>query len=243
MSMKTLIRLFVVAALTLGLIPAQEPKADALSGSAFVVERGTRILLSLLNSVSTKTAAEGDRVYLATSFPVLIAGRVVVPPGSYVTGTVTSVKRAGRMKGRSELYIRFDSLTLPNGVTRDFRSRPGSLDGTNDGELDRAEGKIKGDTDKVGDATKVGTAAGWGGMAGGVASGMKGAGIGAAAGAAAGLIGVMMSRGPDAILERGSTLEMVLDRDLTYEPKELDFGGYPTAGAERRPGEGFGRRN
>ena len=207
----------------------------------YVVETGTRILLNLLNSVSTKTAAEGDRIYLSTGFPVLVGGRVVVPTGSYVAGTVTSVKRAGKVKGRAELYVRFDSLTLPNGVTRDFRSRPGSLDGSNKGELDRTEGKIKGDSDKMGDTTKVGTGAGWGAMVGGISSGATGAGIGAAAGAAAGLIGVMMSRGPDAMLERGTTLEMVLDRDLSYAADELDFGpaGNP---ADRRGSEGLSRR-
>lgn len=208
---------------------------------SYVVETGTRILLNLLNSVSTKTAAEGDRVYLATGFPVLLGGRVVVPPGSYVAGTVTSVKRAGKMKGRAELYVRFDSLTLPNGVTRDFRSRPGSLDGSNRGELDRTEGKIKGDSDKIGDTSKVGTGAGWGAMVGGISSGAKGAGIGAAAGAAAGLIGVMMSRGPDAMLERGTTLEMVLDRDLSFTADELDFGAAGSADG-RRGGEGLNRR-
>jgi len=221
-------------------LTAQQAESQQVERT-YVVETGTRILLNLLNSVSTKTAAEGDRVYLATGFPVLLGGRVVVPPGSYVAGTVTSVKRAGKMKGRAELYVRFDSLTLPNGVTRDFRSRPGSLDGSNKGELDRTEGKIKGDSDKIGDTSKVGTGAGWGAMVGGISSGAKGAGIGAAAGAAAGLIGVMMSRGPDAMLERGTTLEMVLDRDLSFTADELDFG---TAGSAdgRRAGDGLNRR-
>jgi len=34
--------------------------------------------------------------------------------------TVTQVKKPGRVKGRGELYVRFDTLTLPNGVCRDF---------------------------------------------------------------------------------------------------------------------------
>jgi type IV secretion system protein VirB10 len=51
-----------------------------------------------------------------------------------------------------------------------------------------------------------------------------GAGIGAAAGATAGLMGVLLSRGPDAVLAKGSTLEMVLDRPIQYKASELDFG-------------------
>jgi type IV secretion system protein VirB10 len=48
-----------------------------------------------------------------------------------------------------------------------------------------------------------------------------GAGVGAAAGAAAGLVGVMLTRGPDAVLAKGTTLEMVLDRPLVFDETEL----------------------
>jgi len=51
-----------------------------------------------------------------------------------------------------------------------------------------------------------------------------GAGIGAAAGAAAGLMGVLLTRGPDAVLAKGSTIEMILDRTLTFQATELNFG-------------------
>ncbi len=196
----------------------------------FTVAEGTKIPLQLINSVSTKTAAVGDRVYLQTAFPVLSGGRIVIPPGSYVTGTVTQVKRGGKVKGRAELYVRFDSLTLPNGVTRDFRAGVHTLDASNPGRVDRTEGKVEGESNRTGDAVKVGEAAGWGTMVGGVATRTgKGAGIGAAAGAAAGLIGVMLTRGPDAILERGSTVEMILDRTLKFEEHELE-GLPPAAG-------------
>jgi type IV secretion system protein VirB10 len=64
-----------------------------------------------------------------------------------------------------------------------------------------------------------------------------GAGIGAAAGAAAGLVGVMFSRGPDAVLAKGTTMEMVLDRELQFSPSELDF----TNSMQRtHPGDGPG---
>jgi type IV secretion system protein VirB10 len=155
---------------------------------------------------------------------VLVDSRIVIPPGSYVTGTITQVKRAGKVKGRAELFIRFDSLTLPNGVTRDFRARASSLDGDQLGTIDRSEGKIQGDSNKAGDAMTVATGGGYGAMIGGVAAGAKGAGIGAGAGAAAGLVGVMMSRGPEATLQRGSTMEMLLDRELRFQEDELPAG-------------------
>ncbi len=154
----------------------------------------------MINSISTKTAAEGERLYLETVFPILANGRIVIPPGSYVAGTVTEVKRPGRVHGRGELYVRFDSLTLPNGVTRDFRARIGSLDGTAPDTLDKAEGKVKSDGNKAGDLKTIGEAAGAGAGIGGLAGAAAGhpgmgAGIGAAAGAAAGLMGVLLTRG------------------------------------------------
>src|ERR1700683_1840906 len=56
----------------------------------FVVAIGTRIPLSMINSISTKTAAEGERVYLETVFPILVSAHVVIPPGSYVSGSPRS---------------------------------------------------------------------------------------------------------------------------------------------------------
>jgi hypothetical protein len=210
-------------------VPAQATtKPGDVAPADFIVEKGTRVPLSLINSISTKHAAEGDRVYLESAFPILVSGRMVIPPGSYVSGTVTEIKRPGRVKGRGELFVRFDSLTLPNGVTRDFRARIGSLDGRANEELDRAEGKVKSEGNKSGDARTVGEATAAGASVGVIAGsaaghGAMGAGIGAAAGAAAGLIGVLLSRGPDAVLAQGTTLEMVLDRPLTFTEAEIDF--------------------
>ncbi len=204
------------------------PKKEAKAGG-YVVDSGTKVPLALINSISTKHSAEGDRVYLETVFPILVNGRIVIPPGSYVAGTVTQVKRPGRVKGRGELFLRFDSLTLPNGVTRDFRARIGTMDGRANEEFDRAEGKIKSEGNKGGDARNVGEATAAGASIGVIAGGATGhygmgAGIGAAAGAAAGLMGVLLTRGPDAVLAKGSTIEMILDRNLTFQDAELNFG-------------------
>jgi hypothetical protein len=208
--------------------PAAEAATESADPAAkqYVVKPGTRIPLSLINSVSTKSAAEGDRVYLETVFPIVLDGRIVIPPGSYVAGTVTQVKRPGRVKGRGELYLRFDSLTLPNGVTRDFRARVGALDGRATEDLDKSEGKISSEGNKGGDAQRVGEAAAGGASVGAIAGsvagrGGMGAGIGAGAGAAAALAGVLLTRGPDAVLAKGTTLEMVVDRDLMYDDSEL----------------------
>lgn len=221
-----------LAAATCGM--AQEPSAApaapvAAGGPEYRVEAGTKVLLSLVRTLSTKNAVEGDRVYLETAFPVIVDGKVVIPPGSYVNGTVTEVKRPGRVKGRGELFVRFDMLMLGNGVTRDFRGRIGGLDGAADEKLDPNEGKVTGEGGKGEDAKRIGEVTAAGASVGGIAGGLsrtgagRGLGLGAAGGAAVGLATVLLTRGPDIMLERGSTMEMVLDRPLVFTMAELDF--------------------
>jgi hypothetical protein len=203
------------------LVRRPEPTPPPARAKEYVVPAGTRILLSLINSVNTKHSRDGDRVYLQTAFPVSIDGRTVIPKGANVTGTVSNSKRPGRVAGKGELYIRFDDLTLPNGVTRDFRARIASSDSAT-GEVDRKEGTIRSDGNKSGDARTVATGAGIGETLGGAVGRSVGtAGVGGAAGAAAGLATVLMKRGPDASLPKGTQVEMVLDRDLIYRVDEL----------------------
>ncbi|HLY19452.1 MAG TPA: hypothetical protein VKR61_19630 [Bryobacteraceae bacterium] len=170
------------------------------------IPTGTRVLLSLTAEVNTKHARDGDRVYLRTASPVAAGGRVVIPRGSDVEGTITHTKAAGKVVGKGELYIRFDQLILPNGVSRDFRARP-------PGE----EGKVDGHT-KGPDGRTVIEGAGAGAAVGAITRGLGGAAVGGVGGA---LAGVLLSRNQNVVLPAGTHLEMVLDRDLVFHPEEL----------------------
>jgi type IV secretion system protein VirB10 len=192
------------------------------------VRAGSHIPLALRNTVDTKHSHDGDHIYLETVQPISAEGRIVIPRGSYVNGTVTSAKAAGVLKGKGELYIRFDSLVLPNGTTRDFRARLASADGSAQGKVDPKEGKVTGERDTSGEARGAAEGgaigAGVGGVAGAAAGHpITGLGVGAAAGAAAGLASVMVKHRPDAALPRGTVVDMVLDRDLHFTPAELQF--------------------
>ena len=203
---------------------ATPPQHPVEPDEDYVVASGTRVLMRLTNAINTKTAAVGDRVYLQTAVPVFVNGELVIPRGSYVTGTITDTKRAGRVKGKSALNVRFDSLTLPNGIARDLTARPSAADAK--GNLERKEGKIEGEDNKGGDtrtvATTTAAGAGIGTLAGAAAGHVgMGAGIGAAAGAAAGLGRVLSTRGPDVMLRPGDTMEMIIDHDLHFTPADL----------------------
>lgn len=172
-----------------------------------VVPAGTHVLLELLNSLNVKRSRDGDRVYLRTAVPVAAGDRIVIPRGSNVFGTVVEVKGA---KGKGDLYIRFDSLTLPNGATRDLRARP----------EDSKEGKLSGATDTGREVRTVATGGAIGASIGGLAgaaAGHAGAGlgIGGLAGAAVGL-GSVLAKRQDITLRPGTHVDMVIDRDLTF---------------------------
>ena len=223
--------IFALAALPA--VYGQEPAAPATPNNtsapqSYTIETGTRIPLALISSVSTKSSSPGDRIYLETAFPIVNGNHIVIPTGSYVTGTVTEVKRPGKIKGRGQLSVRFDSITLPNGVTREFRSRLGSVDARSGEKLNPQEGQVISDSNKGGDAKTVAT----GGISGasvgaiaGSAAGHPGSGtlIGSAAGVVGGLAAVLFTRGPEAELSKGSTVEMVLDRPLTFAADEVNF--------------------
>jgi hypothetical protein len=212
--------------------PTPEALDAALNGHAgssdIVVRAGTRVGLSLRNPVDTKHSHDGDRIYLQTIAPITVNNVIAIPVGSYVNGTVTQSKAAHGVKGKGELFLRFDSLTLPNGVTRDFRSRLGSADSSVQGKVDSKEGKITGERDGSGDARTVALGTGIGGSVGGIAGAaaghpLGGVGIGAAAGAAVGLATIFHGKRPEAVLPAGTTLEMVLDREVRFSPAELIF--------------------
>lgn len=238
--------ILLLAVFSLPGVYAQEPAAvpqplAAAVPASYTIDSGTRIPLALISSVSSKSSSPGDRIYLETAFPIVNGNHIVIPTGSYVTGTVTEVKRPGRVKGRGELYVRFDSITLPNGITREFRSRLGSVDARSGEKLDQKEGQVVADSNKGGDAKTI-AAGGMGGasigaIAGSAAGhGVMGAGIGAAAGVAAGMVAVLLTRGPEAELSKGSTIEMVLDRPLTFAADEVNFTNSPPGHFAEGPG-------
>jgi len=203
------------------------------------VPSGTHIPMVLHNGISTRTAKPGDPVYFETIFPIMIDGKVVIPAGSYVSGEVTESKRPGRVKGRGELMIKLTTMILPNAYMVNLNAIPGGA-GTGGGETVNSEGKVIGDSDKGSDvgtvirSTEIGTGvgAGVGAAAGHVG---EGAGIGAAAGLATGLAAVLLTRGPDAELPRGSTVEAVISRPILLDADKVQFTGPGQASALAGP--------
>lgn len=204
--------------------PAPQPAAAQRSSSAerILVPAGTRIGVVLESGLSTRNAKPGDSVYLQTSFPITQDNRIVIPVGSYIRGALLESKRPGRVKGKGEFRLRLDTLIFPNGYTVNLNAAPRSADSGGKETMD-PEGKVTGPGGKGKDVGTVATTTATGAGIGAIAGRGKGAGIGAGIGAAAGLAAVLLTRGPEAELPRGSTLDIVLEHELLLDGSQIQF--------------------
>ena len=187
--------------------------------SAAEIPQGAHVLLRMENSLSTRTAKEGDFVYLRTAIPIASAGEIAVPAGSYVQGVVTESKQSGRVKGRAQLAIRLETLTLASGKVYKFSPHVSSVDSGDSGQkVVGSESAIEQAGSKAQDAERIAILAGSGAGIGGIADrGWKGAGIGAGVGSAVGLATVLLTRGKEVELRQGSTLDVVFDRPVALQ--------------------------
>ncbi len=215
--------------------PARKP--DVPAKKTYTVPPGTKVLLQLRSAVNTKSAKPGDGVYLASTFPVVVGNRVMIPAGVYVQGVVDRVERAGRVKGRAQLDMHFTSIIFPNGSVVEIPGLVNSLPGARQQSVKNdGEGTIEQDSNKTRNMGKVAevsiptgaTVGSIGGLGSGhpIAGGIAGIAGGVAA---AGLVS-LFTRGADVNIDSGTQVEMVLQRPLILEDNNLAAVG--SAGAD-----------
>ena len=183
------------------------------------IPKGAHALLRLVNSVSTRTAREGDYVYLRTATPIVDGGAILVPVDSYVQGVVTLSKRSGRVKGTAELAIRIETLTMPSGKVIRMTPSLASVDSEgSDQKVMGKEGQVKQGTSHGADAERIVGPGVMGAAVGGIADrSWRGAGIGGGAGSALGLATVLLTRGREVELRQGSTIDVIFDRPVNLD--------------------------
>lgn len=197
------------------------PAAPAAPATGLVIPAGTKVPVALKHAISTKSAREGDPVYAETTFPVVLNDRVLIPAGTYVQGKISSVQRAGRIKGRAEVLMHFTTLIYPSGYTVLLPGSVENVPGADKTSMKGDEGTIRGDSQT---GQKVGTVAGTaatGAVVGGLSSGGKGALIGAGVGGAVGTAIALLTRGNDVKLDAGTTLEMVIQREIPLDASRI----------------------
>jgi type IV secretion system protein VirB10 len=212
--------------------PTQTASASTPSRSAattseqFTIPAGTKVPLVLKQAISTKNAREGDPVYAETTFPVVINERIVIPAGTYVQGKISRVLRAGRVKGRAEVLMHFSTLIYPTGYTVMLPGSVENVPGAEKTSMKDDEGTIRQDGqggEKAGKAADRGIRGAEGGaLAGALTTGSRtGAGVGAGIGGAVGIASAMLTRGSDVRLDSGTTLEMVIQREVPLDGSRL----------------------
>ncbi len=194
-----------------------------------MIPRKTEIFVRIQRSLNTKTARTGDRFHGQVEVPVTVEDRIIIPKGSFIIGHVDVSQSAGRVKGKSQMRLLFDTVILPSGTTREIQARLSSAEGQ---KLDptREDGTMQGQGSQGADAAGTATKGAIPGAGiGAIAGGWKGASIGAAAGAAAGAVVGLLKKGKHVELPRGSSITIQLEDDIQFVK--------PSArGAARHPG-------
>ena len=213
---------------TVSSAPDTETVAAVPARKTYTVPAGTKVLLQLRSAVNTKSAKPGDGVYLASTFPVVVGNRVMIPAGVYVQGVVDRVVHPGRVKGKAQLDMHFTSIIFPNGSVVEIPGVVDSLPGAKKQTVkDDGEGTIQQDGDKgrnAGEVAKIAipTGAGVGTIAGAtvghpISGGLAGLGAGLAT---VGLVS-LFTRNADVDIPSGTQVEMALQRPLILEEENL----------------------
>ncbi len=89
------------------------------------VPAGSRLVVRLLQPLSSVTAKEGMPVDAVLIAPAMVDGKVLIPPGSVLKGKVTKAQPVGMavVHEKAALTVEFDKLELPNGDTRALHCR------------------------------------------------------------------------------------------------------------------------
>jgi hypothetical protein len=142
----------------------------------FVVPNNTTFVAALNQNLSTKTARDGDRFTMTVRSPSQYAGAVI-------EGYVSNANRSGRVTGRSEMNLNYETISFNNqtyrfaGITENVR--------TVSGENIRVanEGAVRDSNQTTQTVTRTAIGAGIGAILGAILGGGQGAAIGAGAGA------------------------------------------------------------
>jgi hypothetical protein len=187
--------------------PSSGPPASGIA-----IPHDTVMRIELLNNITTEDSHKGDH----------FQARVVEPQeyeNATIEGTVTDVKRPGKVRGVAELQLSFDQIRMADGRSAKLSAQVTEVvrsGGEGVGKVD-AEGGVQGQDSTKRDVQKIGGAAGIGAVIGAIAGGGSGAAIGATIGAGVGTAGVMTDRGHDIHLYHGQQLRIRTAGDTSIQ--------------------------
>ncbi len=205
-------KLFASIAVLLAMAPAAASYADE---RAIPPERN--MLIRLETPLSTRVNRTGDP----------FRARVVEPEryeGAIVRGHVRDIDRSGRISGRTEMALAFDSIELPGERVQPFRAQVDDIRESESVKIVDSEGRLISGNRTSQTLTRSTIGAAVGGVLGGVLGGGKGALLGVLLGGGAGA-GTVYAQGAREIrLDRGTELD--IETDTTSQPRALARSDY-----------------
>jgi hypothetical protein len=193
--------------------PAAAPAAAPVAEQApppppppppIVIPAGKTVTVRVGETLSSKTAQDGQTITGTLANGIAVNGKVVIPAGAGVTGVVSEAKSAGRFKGEAILAIRLTSINV--------KGAPMNVGTDEYCVTQKGKGKRT--------AVMIGGGAGGGALIGGLAGGGKGAAIGALVGAGAGTAGAAFTGNKELTIPAESAVSFKTTTAITIQPSE-----------------------
>lgn len=193
--------------------PAPEKKAPVVKKAAppkpapLMLAAGTRVPATASDSISTRSAKAGDPFTATVSQDVKDAtGRVVIPAGATVSGTITAAEPAPNPNSTGKIELSVTSVSV-RGSSYSIDASVVAMD-----TVMKGRGVTKADAAKVAGGAVAGAILGKL-----IGKNTKGAVIGGAAGAAAGAAAARASRDIDVVIPKGAAITIKLNAPLTLK--------------------------
>jgi BON domain len=157
------------------------------------------LTVRMIDSVDSSVNRTGEIFHATLQAPVLVDNQIVVPRGADIYVRLASSKKAGRLRGKSELHLEL--------LKMEFQGRSYSLYSSTYSVTGTSRGKNT--------AKKAGSGAAIGAVIGAIAGAGAGAAIGAGIGAGAGVVLNGATRGKQVKIPSETDLDFQLEQPVT----------------------------
>jgi hypothetical protein len=183
-----------------------DTRRDSRASGPIDIPSGTQLNLRLASRIDSKQNRVGDRFTAEVTTPGPYEGAIV-------EGHIEKLSPSGKVTGRTELALAFDSIRLRDGRSADLTaSLEKIIESETVKEVDE-EGNVKTGSRTKESQTRGAIGGAAGAIIGGITGGVKGAVLGAIIGGAAGVGTVYIEGNKELILEPGT--EMVIRTERT----------------------------
>ena len=196
---------YTFALLVLAILVAVSSQVQAQTKrKAPLVPVGTDLKIRINETLSSKKSRIGDRFTAS-----------VISPSRFeeatLTGHISSIKKSGKVNGRTSINLAFDRVQLRDGRSGVVHGYITRVYGDDAGRADN-EGGIESGSRTKQTVKRAGIGAGVGAIVGGIAGGGKGAGIGLLVGGAGGAGSLAIKGSKELKIESGTEMLMHVTR-------------------------------